>query len=101
MSRFTTNVALLANAAATGARVPVAYGGRFLLLACGTFGGATVKLQILGPDDVTMLDVPDSSMTAVGAEVVFLPDNAVVMAHVASGAPAALYVSLRRCPEAP
>lgn len=99
MARFTTNVALLENASATGSEFTIDQGGRFLFLALGTFGGATVKLQIKGPDDSTFVDVPDSSLTAAGSKTVYLPDNAVVKAAIASGPPSGIYASLRRCPE--
>ena len=41
-------------------------GGIFAILASATWGGGTVKLQALGPDGSTYIDVPDASFTADG-----------------------------------
>jgi len=78
----------------TGAPVVVGEGGLYLYIACGTFGGATVKLQILGPDGVTYVDVPGSSMTVGGGLNVQLPSGSTVRGSVAAGAPSAIFASL-------
>lgn len=42
-------------------------GGRYMCAASATWGGGTVKLQVLGPDDSTYLDLPTgTSFTANG-----------------------------------
>lgn len=100
MARLTTKADLLSNVATTGGKQTIDMGGRFLLVACGTFDGATIKVQIEGPDGSTMIDLPDAALTAAGAKLVYLPDNAVVRGAVSGGtAPAGLHASLRRCPE--
>ncbi len=100
MSRFTTNVKLLSNAAATGAASLIDMGGRFLFAAVGTFDGATVTLQIKGPDDATFVAVPSGALTAAGSALVYLPDNSEVKAVISGGSePAGLYASLRLCQE--
>jgi len=96
---MTTSLALdlLNNAAATGnpARWP---GGRGSFVAAGTFGGATVKLQMLGPDGATWLDVDSTtSVTAVG-HVVFEAGAGQLRALVSGGSPSGLYAKAVRIP---
>lgn len=87
MSQRTT---LLSNASATGSAV-MWNGGRGQLQVSGTFGGATVTLQILGPDGATYLSVgADAALTDVGVVNFDLPPG-LIRAHVASGSPSALY----------
>lgn len=79
-------------------------GGKGSLAVVGTFGGASIKLQFLGPDDLTPIDVEllDSSgafvpvpVTAAGAYVFELPDVP-IRAVVTGGTPSGLYVQARR-----
>lgn len=57
---------LLSNASATGAAVQWS-GGLGVFTALGTFGGATVTLQYLGPDGVTWVAMgTDTTLTAAG-----------------------------------
>jgi hypothetical protein len=44
---------LLTNAAVTGAGVPDIVAGEYVWSLAGTVGGATIKLQALGPDNAT------------------------------------------------
>jgi hypothetical protein len=87
---------LLANASATGDAQQVSFGGRYLMVASGTFSGATAKVQILGPDGSTYIDVADASLTAAGSKVIYLPNNCTVKGALASGTPSAMYLSLYR-----
>jgi hypothetical protein len=87
-----TTYALLANAAATGATVSPIASGAYVFSAAGTFGGATVKLQALGPDGATWSDV--ASLAAAGSTGVVLGEGASVRAAVAGGSPAGLYATL-------
>ncbi len=68
---------LLSNASAAGAAVPVGFGGEYLFDVAGTFGGATVGIQVLGPDGATWIALRDSAgvvaLTAAGAVVVSIP----------------------------
>lgn len=89
-------VDLLSNVAATGSAKPVGFGGRYLLLASGTFSGATVSVEILGPDGATYIAIPGGALTAVGSAVIYLPWGCTVRGAVASGTPAGLYLSLYR-----
>lgn len=70
-------VALLSAASATSGSIRVDFDGEWLFDVAGTFGGATVGLQLLGPDGSTWIDVRDSAgalaFTAAGAVVVSLP----------------------------
>jgi hypothetical protein len=62
-----------------------------------TFNGATIKLQMVGPDGSTLLDVSTSqtNLTANGAGVVDLPPCQ-VQATVVGGPPAGVFASLAR-----
>ena len=85
---------LINNAAVTSAALKVA-GGLYAFAVDGTFGGATVKLQILSPDGASYLDIDAAlSLTAEGIQAVDLPGGATVKAVVTGGAPANLYASL-------
>lgn len=84
---------LLYNTNATGGGVSLP-AGRYSFALVGTFGGATVTLQMLGPDGVTWLPVGSATaLTAAGRELVEIPSGT-YRALVASGAPSGLYASL-------
>lgn len=86
---------LLSNATATGTAVAV-NAGRYAFMCDGTFSGATVTLQILGPDGSSYLSAgSDAALTAEGAVLVELP-NCSVRALVASGPPSGMYATLTR-----
>ena len=72
----------------------VGQGGNYLYLAQGTFGGATVKLQILGPDATNYIDVPNSAMTVAGALQVQLPAGSTVRGAIVGGAATGIFTSL-------
>ncbi|MGE0736042.1 MAG: hypothetical protein AB7G15_17145 [Alphaproteobacteria bacterium] len=94
---MTTSLALdlLNNAAATGnpARWP---GGKGSFVVAGTFGGATVKLQLLGPDGATWLDVSAATALAAVGHAVFEAGAGQLRALVSGGAPAGLYAKAVR-----
>lgn len=83
---------LLENASATGSAMQWP-GGRAVFAVTATFGGGTVKLQMLGPDGSTWIDVADGSLTAAGTKVVEVPVGQ-VRANVATAT--AVYASLQR-----
>lgn len=87
---------LISNAGATGAAKSCALGGRYLMALAGTVGGATVTVEILGPNGATYLTVDGASLTAVGTKVIFLPWGATVRGAVAGGTPSGLYLTLYR-----
>jgi len=81
---------LLANAAATGAAMTWS-GGDGCFLAVGSFGGATVSLQVLGPDRTTWIDVGASTtLSAQGVATYRLPPGQ-IRAAVTGGTPSGLY----------
>ena len=83
---------LLSNAATTGAAVSATAGGSYIWTAAGTFGGATVKLQALGPDGQTWLDV--AALSAPGSTGVVVGEDASVRVAVSGGSPSGLYATL-------
>lgn len=91
----TAGAILLTNASATGSKVAWP-GGRGLFAAAGTFGGATVSLQFIGPDGLTLITFgAATNLTAAGAGIFELPPCE-VQATVTGGAPSGLYVSVGR-----
>lgn len=84
------SVRLLDNGSATGAAGKWA-GGPGVFTVTGVFGGATVKLQQLGPDGATWLDVSggNADLTAPGQGGFVLPEGQ-VRAAVTGGTPSGL-----------
>lgn len=86
--------ALISNGTATGAAFKV-NGGLYAFSVQGTFSGATVKLQILGPDGATYQDIDAAlALTAAGIQGVDLPGGATVKAVVSGGPPSGIYANL-------
>lgn len=83
---------LLSNASATGPILTNVIGGSYVWIVQGTIGGATIKLQALGPDGVNWVDI-DTWTGAVGRGVV-IGNNASLRALVSGGAPSGLYCNL-------
>ena len=66
-------------------------GGTGMFSAAGTFGGATVKLQFLGPDGATWIDAGlETTLTAAGGALFDLP-QCQIRAAVSGGTPSGLY----------
>lgn len=86
---------LLSNASVTGGGVTVG-GGSYVFTVDGTFGGATVALQIRSPDGSSWLAITDASFTAEGNCVVELGDGSEVRVTVTGGSPSALYANIAR-----
>lgn len=87
---MTGSVRLLDNASSTGS--PRNWlGGAGVFTVAGTFGGATVKLQQLGPDGATWLDISGGAVdfTAPGQGGFVLPAGP-IRAAVTGGAPSGL-----------
>lgn len=83
---------LITNGTATGNAVEWR-GGRGTFAVVGTFSGATVKLQVLGPDGVTWLDVgAECTLTAPGIGG-FELGNGSIRAAVSAGPPTGIYAS--------
>jgi hypothetical protein len=87
---MTGSVRLLDNASATGS--PRGWlGGAGVFTVAGSFGGATVKLQQLGPDGSTWLDISGGAVdfTAPGQGGFVLPAGP-IRAAVSGGTPSGL-----------
>ncbi len=92
-------VNLLSNATATGSGREWG-GGAGTFCVVGTFSGATVALQMLGPDATTWVTLNNGaavSLTAAGALRFDAPPGQ-LRASVASGSPSGLYASVYRLP---
>lgn len=85
---------LLSNTNVTGSPMSVGGSGEFIFSVDGTFGGATVTLQLLSPDGTSWLSITDAALTAEGAVIVALGGGSRVRALVAGGTPSALYANL-------
>lgn len=84
---------LLNNASATGAAVTWA-GGRGQFKALGTFAGATVTLQVLGPDGTTWQAVgEEATLDAAGLANFDCPPGQ-LRAAVTGGTPSGLYAEV-------
>jgi hypothetical protein len=83
-------VTLLSNASATGAGVTWP-GGTGVFTVAGTIGGATVALEVLGPDGATWLNAgSDGTLTAAGMCAFDLPQGQ-IRASVTGGTPSGVY----------
>lgn len=85
-------VVLLSNASATGQPVTVP-GGQYVWAAQGTFSGATLTLQALGPDGANYIDV--TTLSANGAIDVRIGQDTAMRVSVSGGAPSAIYSNLK------
>lgn len=81
---------LLSNASATGN--PVQWGGGVgVFTAAGTFAGATVTLQYLGPDGSTYVAMgTDTTLTAAGGGSFIYPPG-LIRAAISGGPPSGIY----------
>lgn len=82
------------DAAGNGSDVKVNIGGTYNLIAQATWGAASHKLQIKGPNGTGYIDVSGSTMTADGVVSVDLAGGATVRG-VVTGTPTDLYSELR------
>lgn len=90
------DVVLLSNSAGGTSAAYAWAGGQGEFKVVGTFGAATVKLQFLGPDGVTWLDVGTSTtLTAPGAGL-FTLGPCQLQAITVGGAPTGIYASASR-----
>ena len=89
---------LLYNAAATGSRFWWPGGKGLFAVTAANFNGATVTLNLLGPDGVTMMAAATATtLTAAGVGQVELPP-CYVQAAITSGPPTGVYATLARIP---
>lgn len=87
-------------AANVAAAAQGAYGGDYIWTVTGTFGGASVQLQSLGPDGSTYQNVgaAKTAPDATGGTGVGIGSNATVRATITGGTPANLNATLSRIP---
>jgi len=86
---------LLSNASSTGSGVTWD-GGTGVFACAGTFAGATVTLQVLGPDGSTWLTVGASTTLAASGLGGFVLPPGKIRALVAGGPPSGLYAQADR-----
>jgi hypothetical protein len=86
---------LLNDADATGDPVGPIVANPYIWTVNGTFGGTTVKLQYLGPDGSTYIDVAGATLSANGSVFIdHVGAGAIIKAVVTGGSPSGLYSSL-------
>lgn len=92
-------ITLLSGSSATGSSQVSALSGRYCFAVAGTFGGATVGLQMLGPDGATWINIEDDSgalaISSERAVAVLLPAGS-FRASVTGGTGVSLYATLNR-----
>lgn len=71
--------------------------GRYVLCLVASAYGTTVKLQVMGPDAATWIDINGTTYSVNQVIAYDLPSGLVRM-HIASGTTTALYASLVRVP---
>jgi hypothetical protein len=92
-------VTLLSNETATPTAITrTKLGGRYMFRMTSTdYNGATVTLQILGPNEAVWIDLPDGAFTADAAVEVGLAPGTRVRAEITVAVPAAgVYADLAR-----
>lgn len=84
----------------TPAAAQSAYGGDYVWSVQGTFNGASVQLQSLGPDGTTYMNIGAAKTAAdtTGGTGVGLGSNATVRAVITGGPPTGIYATLSRLP---
>lgn len=99
MNGMTVKMNLLTGGAVTGAVQTCQFPGRYCFAVNGTFGGATVGLEMLGPDGTNYIPIEDDggaiAITSAKSLAVLLPAGS-YRATVSGGSGAALYASLSR-----
>ena len=89
-AQLSTNLPLIVNGSTSSAQSAWAGGAGFF--GCvGTFSGATVTLQYLGPDGATLLTVGASTTLTTNGGATFSLPRVKVQATVSGGAPSGLY----------
>lgn len=87
--------ALLTNIGAVGnGNAVVIGGGTYSWSVAGTFGGTAAKLQLLGPDGTTWIDIPSATLSAAGVMSVDVAGGASIRAVLTGGTPSGIYSSL-------
>jgi len=92
MQQFPVRVDLLKNVAATGSGIFIP-GGKWQFQCTATFSGATIKVQVLGPDNTTYIDTGVTfSAGGISTPTNGIPDG-VYKGVVTAGPPSAVYLS--------
>lgn len=92
------NFKLLENASATGSGVRVLLKGTYVWSAVGTFSGATLTLQVLGPDGVTYITTA-ATLTAAGTAELRVGAGSTVRVLITGGPPSGIYSNFDRAAE--
>ena len=96
MSSYGFKYVLFSNAAAGNGPInKIDSGGLYAFAVSATFGSC--KLQMLGPDDITWIDIEDAVLTTNGAIGVYLPVGCSVRAVGTGGS--AYYATLKQIAE--
>jgi hypothetical protein len=95
--RVANTIRLLKNASASGSFTDPLPGGKYLLVAEGSWGGAALTLQYKGPND-TAIAVANVSLSTNANVAVDVGDGAEVKAILTGGTPSGIYADLVRVP---
>ncbi len=90
-----STITLLNNASATGSTMEWP-GGEGEFAVAGTFGGATVKLQVLGPDGVTWIDAGTNTTFTASNAGIFKAAHCFIRAAIVGGSPSGIYAIAQR-----
>lgn len=90
----TAGVTLLSNASATGDPTDPLTGGTYLWQYQGTFSGATLTLQSLGPDGSTYQTV--TTATAAGQQSILVGQGDILRVSISGGPPSGIYSIVRK-----
>lgn len=99
MANVSEKLTLLDNASSTGDAEIATIGGRYVLSVNGTFGGATVQFQFLGPNGSAYIDIANASFTTAGSVSVDIAQGSNVRATLTGGAPSAMFAHAVRAPQ--
>lgn len=94
----TFSVPLLVSGSATSPAF-VWNGGRGDFAVVGTFGGASVNLQVLGPDSATWIDVGTTTSLTAAGHALFDLASGQIRANVVGGTPSGIYATAARIPQ--